>query len=334
MRGGTKLRRRSRPKLRRGDVVEVRPAAEILATLDDRGALDGLPFMPEMLDSIGHRFVVTARVERACDTINKGGRVRRMPDAVVLGDVRCDGSGHGGCGAGCRVYWKEAWLRRVDSADPAALDADGDARAALERLTVTNAVSFDPEGEPIYRCQATEFVRATEELAYWDVGSFLRELTSGNVGPGRFVAVCVRIVVEEIRQRLGVWKYPVQPTDGAGAPAANLGLQPGARVRVRPRSEIFATLDERGKNRGLWFDREMLPYCGHVRTVERRVTRIVDEATGRMIVLHSDCLVLGGVVCQSHLSRGRWFCPRAITPYWREAWLGQVTEDPQPGAGD
>ena len=34
--------------LRPGDVVEVRPAAEILATLDADGALDGMPFMPEM----------------------------------------------------------------------------------------------------------------------------------------------------------------------------------------------------------------------------------------------------------------------------------------------
>ena len=34
--------------LRSGDVVEVRPAAEILATLDADGALEAVPFMPEM----------------------------------------------------------------------------------------------------------------------------------------------------------------------------------------------------------------------------------------------------------------------------------------------
>ena len=37
-----------------------------------------------------------------------------MRDTVYLEDLRCDGSGHGGCQAGCRIYWKEAWLRRVD----------------------------------------------------------------------------------------------------------------------------------------------------------------------------------------------------------------------------
>ena len=34
--------------LRPGDIVEVRPAAEILATLDADGTLDDMPFMPEM----------------------------------------------------------------------------------------------------------------------------------------------------------------------------------------------------------------------------------------------------------------------------------------------
>jgi hypothetical protein len=36
-----------------GEVVRVRTASEIFATLDDRGALDGLPFMPEMLKYCG-----------------------------------------------------------------------------------------------------------------------------------------------------------------------------------------------------------------------------------------------------------------------------------------
>ena len=34
--------------LRPGDVVKVRSPAEILATLGADGALDGMPFMPEM----------------------------------------------------------------------------------------------------------------------------------------------------------------------------------------------------------------------------------------------------------------------------------------------
>ncbi len=100
--------------LRRGDVVVLRSPLEILETLDDSGALDGVPFMPEMLAYFGRRFTVSARVERACDTIEKSG-ARRMPDTVMLDDLRCDGSGHEGCQAGCRLYWREAWVRRVEA---------------------------------------------------------------------------------------------------------------------------------------------------------------------------------------------------------------------------
>ncbi len=47
----------------RGDVVDVRSAEEILATLDEQGTLHGVPFMPEMLDMLGKRYRVARRVE-------------------------------------------------------------------------------------------------------------------------------------------------------------------------------------------------------------------------------------------------------------------------------
>ena len=40
-----------------GDIVEVRPAAEMLATLDGKDTLNDLPFMPEMLQCVGRRFL-------------------------------------------------------------------------------------------------------------------------------------------------------------------------------------------------------------------------------------------------------------------------------------
>ena len=36
-------------QFRAGDLVEIRSREEILATLDEHGRLDGMPFMPEML---------------------------------------------------------------------------------------------------------------------------------------------------------------------------------------------------------------------------------------------------------------------------------------------
>ena len=72
----------------------------ILRTLDADGKLDGLPFMPEMLSFCGQRYRVRARAHKACDTIDWQ-QFRRMESAVHLEELRCDGSSHGGCQAGC-----------------------------------------------------------------------------------------------------------------------------------------------------------------------------------------------------------------------------------------
>jgi hypothetical protein len=90
---------------------------------------------------------------------------------------------------------------------------------------------------------------------------------------------------------------------------------------VRSKEEIFATLDERDRNRGLRFDSEMLHYCGMRARVLRRVEHIIDEETGRMIHIKGDCIILDGVVCTGSYHRS---CPRRIFPYWREAWLRRV----------
>ena len=103
---------RSALNLRAGDVVEVRSKSEILATLDANGSKEALPFMPEMLQHCGKKFRVYKRADKACDTVAKTG-ARRMENSVHLENVRCDGLAHGGCQAGCLIYWKEAWLKRL-----------------------------------------------------------------------------------------------------------------------------------------------------------------------------------------------------------------------------
>jgi hypothetical protein len=76
-----------------------------LSRLGEDGSLDGVLFMPEMLRYAGRRFRVSTRVEKFCDTI-QGSRSRRIRDVVYLDNPRCDGSGHGGCQAACRLHWK------------------------------------------------------------------------------------------------------------------------------------------------------------------------------------------------------------------------------------
>src|ERR1700690_3194893 len=102
-----------RYKLSVGDWVEVRSKEEILRTLDADGQLDGMPFMPEMFAFCGKRLQVYKSAHKTCDTVFPV-RGRRVHEAVHL-DTRCDGSAHGGCQAGCMIFWKEAWLKPIDA---------------------------------------------------------------------------------------------------------------------------------------------------------------------------------------------------------------------------
>lgn len=313
--------------LRPGDVVEVRPPAEILASLDKNGALDSMPFMPEMLQYVGRRFTVSRRVDKICDTIAATGS-RRMRDTVYLEDLRCDGSGHGGCQAGCRIYWKEAWLRRVDG-DAEALETSGASAAELEQRAERGRAISDSgsESEEVWRCQATEAFKATEPLRTSNLWQYWRELRNGNFRPLHFFRALVRGFFWEVAGRVGLMgPLPLKGEGTRPTPTEPLDVQPGDLVQVRPRAEIVRTLDAKGFNRGLSFDREMLPYCGGTYRVKDRVQRIIDERTGRMLHISKDCLLLEGVVCSGERSPGRWFCPRQVYPYWREAWVRPVDE--------
>ena len=321
-------KRGSPMELRAGDWVEVRSKEEILATLDRNSGLQELPFMPEMLRHVGRRYTVARRVDKICDTIARTGS-RRMYDTVYLEDLRCDGSGHGGCQAGCRLYWKESWLSRVDG-DSRTVDATSAGAVNLEDLAQTGTRSVrEIEGvrSEVWRCQATEAFKASKRMKTSDIRQYWRELTNGNFHPLRFIGLLARGFIMEIASRVGVLKpLPLRGPGSQSTPAERLDLKPGEIVQVRPPTEIAATLDENGHNRGLSFDREMLPYCGRTFRVKDRVRKIVDDRTGRMINIPKDCVILDGVVCSGERSTGRWFCPRQIYPYWREAWLRRVEQ--------
>jgi hypothetical protein len=311
--------------MKAGDRVMLRTPAEILSTLDERGSLEGLPFMPEMLPFFGKPFVVTARVGRACDTIHYSG-VRRLDNTVILDDLRCDGTGHSGCQAECRLYWKEAWLRLASPSERSGDVAGSGEFLELERIARANVHSAESTAEtPLFRCQATTLLEASHPVGWWSLRSFAHELTGGNVGLWRFTRAMTRIVIEEIARRVGlIDNRAFRPRERTGElveTPIEEGLRPGDLVQIRPRHEIAQSVGENGKTRGLWFDREMVPYCGQTARVRSKVERFVDETSGRMIELKSDCYILDNVVCESYRSSGRWFCPRAIYPWWRETWL-------------
>lgn len=314
--------------LRRGDVVEVRSAREILATLDAEGTLDGLPFMPEMIHHIGRRYTVTRRVDKICNQVDGTGS-RRVRDTVFLEELRCDGSGHGGCQAACRIYWKAAWLRRVDDhSEVVEPGTDGVAELTHVAKAATRTVR-ERDGEQVeaWRCQATDTLKFSERLKTSNMQQYWRELRNGNFGLFRFLRLLVRGFVMEVASRVGLLKPLPMHGPGSDAPStAPLGVRPGDLVQVRSPAEIKATLDDKGHNRGLSFDREMLPYCGRTFRVRDTVDRIIDEKTGRMLKIPKDSLILEGAVCSGERTPGCWFCPREIYPYWREAWVRPVEQ--------
>jgi len=309
--------------LRPGDVVEVKSPAEIFATLDG-DAVDDMPFMAEMLDHAGKRYTVSRRVDKICDTVTSTGS-RRMLDTVYLDDLRCDGSAHGGCQAGCRLYWKEAWLRRVDAAEPTAPTTPQEPHPQLNAVLEAGTHCVR-DREELWRCQNTESVKATTPLrTFKDPDQYWREFTNGNYSRLRFAWLAVRSFVLEVAHRLHLTdQLPIRGPYDKAPESEPLNLQPGEWVRVRSPEEIRPTLDKKGFNRGLSFDREMAEYCGQTFRVKARVTRLIAESTGRMVTIKRDAIILEGGVCSGECSTGRWFCPREIYAYWREAWLERV----------
>ena len=406
---------------RAGDWIEVRSRDEIMSTLDEQGCLDALPFMPEMLQYCGKRFKVYKSAHKTCDTIEDWMTMRGMTNAVHLEGLRCDGQAHGGCQAGCLLYWKFAWLKSVSGSELAddhpemPLQTHGDARLAatscdidaLARATHVPVLEGQ-DSEEIFRCQATELVRATVPLKKWSPQQYVTDITSGNVRLGDFFRYAInavfnvvmrlptRLIASPLLNKLvkrieplvtdltkgrdlqpatnisGVttphgclkprqssmifttgepprfnflrylittaWRrakrlnrylcsYPYIPgLAGNKTPTEVLNLQPGELVQVRSKDEIMRTINAERRNRGLSFDVEMVPYCGRTFRVLRRVDKIINEKTGRMMRLPNDCIVLEGVTCSGCLSRNRLFCPRSIYSYWREIWLRRVDE--------
>ncbi len=326
--------------LRADEWVEVKSSEEILATLDSNQCLDGLPFMPEMLAYCGRSFRVYKSAHKTCDTIETF-LIRRMTDAVHLEELRCDGQAHGGCQAGCLLFWKEAWLRRRGDERAAAGKPRGDlTNPAIGRLhEATTSAGTDSES-PRYRCQATELRNATTEVTRrdrWDPRFYLKDLTSGNVPLWDFIRFGALAIINSFLLRWFERRYPdLRGVAGEKTPAGTSSLQAGDLVQVRSKDEIMRTLNSQLRNRGLGFDVEMLPYCGNgSHKVLRRVEKIINEKTGYMMKLPNPCLILEGVVCSGNQSHNRMFCPRAVYPYWRELWLERVTprDDRREGEG-
>ena len=304
-----------------GDIVQVRSAAEIRQSLDSDGALNGLPFMPEMLRFCGLRFRVFRWADKINDMNTKTG-IRRLRNTVMLEGLRCDGSTHDGCQAECQILWKQAWLQRVpELAQPVAAPLNAFPRGAAA-LSVGACVGLKTKNSTdgsIYFCQMTELLRASEPMRWWDVRQDLRSLFYGNVGLLAFLVAVFTRLFNYAQARRGGCGYPYYPAnDLSETPRTDLSLKPGDRVLVRSGEAIAQTLDKNGRNRGLRFDREMIRFSGRRFTIRGRVNNLIGEDSARMLTMKTPCITLEGATATGEFLR---FCPQNEFVFFREVWL-------------
>jgi hypothetical protein len=288
-------------RLRPGDRVLVRSEPEILDTLDASGALDGLPFMPEMRKFCGHSFRVAARADRTSH--DKLG-MRRMRDTVHLEELRCDGAAHDGCDRGCLIFWKERWQARIPVSP---------APTTPERVLATT----DESG---YFCQATQLHRASVRLGTFDLRLDLRAPVTEGLSPRVLFRSLGIWGYDFLQRRIGGKEWNQLSGSCKKTPSVSLGLRPGERVRVKSEPEILATLNARGLNHGMDFPREMLRYCGREAVVLRRAERVLVDHKTRMILM-KDTVILEGAVYQALNRRA---VPRRQYMFWRECWLERI----------
>lgn len=324
--------------LKVGDLVEVLSAEEIRRTLDERGELNGLPFMPEMLAFCGRRLTVHKVALKACDYIGNTG-MRRMTDAVHLASARCDGSAHDGCETRCSIYWKEQWLKRVSADEPGVPTPSAEHRALLPLLLDNAQKEAFEDGAPRWSCQGTEMQRAAPEpLPLKHLSQYPADISSGNasvIAVVRAFAVAVfdrfqdlsrRLLPPALRIRDGLhWGFVKGGVLSGRTPTVELDLQPGELVRIKSRDEIVATLDRNLLNRGMGFEAEMSRFCGRTARVKARATRCIDERTGRMLTMKNPCIILEDIVCEGAYTAN---CPREYVCWWREIWLERVGGEP------
>jgi hypothetical protein len=297
-----------------GDLVEVKTWTQIRATLDEKGCLDELPFMPEMLAMCGKRVRVFRCAHRLFD-YRKTRRMRHMDGTVLLVSTVCDGSNHGGCQAACHTIWKSAWLRRVEPREDAAAEPVSSNASGL--VTEAAIPQFGTQA-PRYVCQLTQLHAASRPIRKWSVTNFMLPLISGNVAPAAFIVGWLTHIfnqLQHLRQGVG---FPVFEHAQHPGRHEEARLEPGDQVMVRSSAEIRATLNDKLMHRGLWFEPDMLKHCGRRFCVNSEVEKIIDVVTGEMLTMKTPAYVLRDV----HFSGERQLFNAQHEPlFWRAAWL-------------
>ena len=144
------------------------------------------------------KFRVGAVAHKTCDVANKTGG-RHVRNAVHLEGIRCDGSAHGGCQAGCLLFWKTDWVR------PASGEPVCDHRWNGRRLSVDGVCTLPLRAQTVRsstRVRRRVLYDASQLLHWWDVAS--TSVTCGTGTSHSAVLACALCVACISLRTLGI----------------------------------------------------------------------------------------------------------------------------------
>jgi hypothetical protein len=164
----------------------------------------------------------------------------------------------------------------------------------------------------------------------WLVRIALRQIRQQDVSPWETAKLFVRWLRLRIHRAIS-GDDRLRGPHTKGTPIAVLDLKPGELVRIKDFDQIVATLDRKKRNRGISLCHEMTRCCGAVAEVRYRVTRLIEERSGKMRELNHSVTLENPSgepsMCDECLCYGEMGdCPRGELMYWREIWLERVHE--------
>jgi hypothetical protein len=262
----------------------------------------------------GQKFRVSTRAFKTCVD---DAEMRSIDNTVFLENVRCEGKAHGGCDKACLIFWKEAWLKPAGTT--AKHHPNGVANAKVSEADLINRANLNGQ----FFCQSSEIVNASKPLPFWEPRQYFLDFLHNRISITRWLKGFSIAIYNKVAHVTGrpSWRFVAGPGTYNGT-RSDLNLQPGDLVRVKSISEIQQTLDADGKHHHLLFAPSMAQFCGSTMRVQKRVERIILEATPRQREI-KDTVLLEGATCDGVCHR---LCPRQALLFWRECWLEKVSE--------
>ena len=101
--------------------------------------------------------------------------------------------------------------------------------------------------------------------------AFFRDVRAGTCRASEMIRLTVG---SAFRKALYAMRGEGLSGENKTTPTEVLGLQPGEWVEVKSAPKIVATVDRRGRNRGLQFSGEMLAFCGKCLRVRNSLSSV------------------------------------------------------------